>query len=154
MNDLVISVIRSARELAEALRVRTLVFVEEQGVPLAEEVDGYDADPASNARAVHVIARLAGVPVATARLQVDAHPGEYAHIGRVAVLAEHRGRHIGEAMMRALHDAAQQRGFRGVAISAQVDAVAFYERLGYVAEGPVYLEAGIEHRAMSLRFEG
>ena len=40
------------------------------------------------------------------------------------------------------------RGYRTIEISAQVQAIPFYERLGYVGDGPVYLEAGIDHRAM------
>jgi predicted GNAT family N-acyltransferase len=31
-------------------------------------------------------------------------------------------------------------------------AIPFYERLGYVARGPVFLDAGIEHRWMDLDF--
>ncbi len=151
MSDIVVTVIRTQPELAEALLIRTRVFVEEQGVPVAEEVDAYDADPVDE-RVVHVLGRLDGAPVAAARLLLDAPAGGDAHIGRVAVLAEHRGKHIGRAVMQALHEEARRRGFGGIAISAQLHAVTFYEGLGYVAEGPVYLEAGIEHRAMRLRF--
>ena len=50
--------------------------------------------------------------------------------------------------MGRLHEEARGRGYRGIEISAQVTAIPFYERLGYIAEGPVYLEAGIEHRTM------
>ena len=40
----------------------------------------------------------------------------------------------------------------GVALGAQLHAIPFYERLGYVASGEVYLDAGIEHRWMDVSF--
>lgn len=152
MADLQVAFITTPEEMAEALAVRMRVFVEEQGVPAAEEVDRYDTDPATNTGAMHVLGRLDGVAVATARLLLDAHDGAYPHIGRVAVLAEHRGRGFGVAVMRALQDEARRRGFAGITLSAQLHAIPFYERLGYVARGPVYPDAGIDHRDMDLAF--
>jgi predicted GNAT family N-acyltransferase len=35
-------------------------------------------------------------------------------------------------------------------LGAQVHALGFYERLGFAAVGPVYRDAGIEHRDMVL----
>jgi predicted GNAT family N-acyltransferase len=52
--------------------------------------------------------------------------------------------------MAFLTDVARHRGLPRIELSAQLQAMPFYEALGYVAEGPVYLEAGIEHRRMSL----
>ena len=151
--------IETAEQLAEAIAVRRAVFIEEQQVPEDEEIDGYDADPASpgmSERVVHVLGRLDGRPVATARLLLD-HAGEpphgYPHIGRVAVLAELRGRHYGVAIMQALHEEAGRRGHRGITLAAQEHALPFYERLGYVARGGLFLDAGIEHRWMDLAFE-
>jgi len=157
MSSIEVTRIDTPQAMADALRVRTRVFVEEQGVPVDLEVDAYDADPATHERAgvVHVIARLDREAIGTARLLLDGHGTHepaLAHIGRVAVLAEHRRRGVGAALMLALHNEARRRGFGGIAISAQLHAVPFYEGLGYLAEGPVYLEAGIEHRAMELRF--
>ncbi|MEX2447090.1 MAG: GNAT family N-acetyltransferase [Dehalococcoidia bacterium] len=157
MEPVTIIVVQTAEEMAEALRIRMRVFVEEQGVWPDIEVDAYDRDPAHDGRVVHILARLDGTPVGTARLLLDAATAtedgaRLAKIGRVAVLAEHRRRHVGKALMAALHEEARRRGFGGIAISAQLQAVPFYERLGYVGDGPVYLEDGIDHRAMTLRF--
>ena len=163
MSSLEVTPVRTSEEMAHALRIRTRVFVEEQRVPLDLEVDAFDGDPATHERAgvIHVLARLDGVPVGTGRLLLDAHEGDptdapalgdLAHIGRVAVLIDYRRRGVGAALMRALHDDARRRGLTGIAISAQAHAEAFYAGLGYVADGPLYLEAGIAHRAMELRF--
>jgi predicted GNAT family N-acyltransferase len=35
-------------------------------------------------------------------------------------------------------------------LEAQVQVIPFYERLGFAAEGPVYLDADIEHRLMRM----
>lgn len=142
----------STEMMREALAIRFRVFVDEQRVPMDEEVDGYDASPegAPGTPALHVIARARNVTVGAARLLLDAPPGGVVHLGRVAVLAEWRRSGVGNALMERLHAEARARGYVTVEISAQTHAIPFYERLGYVATGPIYLEAGIEHRTMHL----
>ena len=148
-----VEVIRSPQQMQEALGIRFSVFVEEQQVPIEEEVDAFDDRPGERDDVVQVLVRLDGSPAATARLLL-AHEGDgYPHIGRVAVLAEHRGTGLGRVVMEALHAEARRRGERGITLSAQLHALPFYERLGYVAHGPVYLDAGIEHREMDLVFD-
>ena len=151
--------IETAEQLAEAIEVRRAVFIEEQDVPEDEEIDDYDADPASpgmSERVVHVLGRLDGQPVATARLLLDQAcepPHGYPHVGRVAVLSELRGRRYGALVMEALHEEARRRGHLGITLAAQEHARPFYERLGYFARGGLFLDAGIEHRWMDLEFE-
>lgn len=147
-----VDAIRTAEEMQEALAIRARVFVDEQHVPPDEEVDGYDSGPATSTHAVHVLGRVDGAPIATGRLLLEPHAGRLPHIGRVAVLAPHRGRGYGTAIMDALHAEARTRGFLGVTLAAQTHAVPFYARLGYVAHGPLFIDAGIEHRQMDLRF--
>ena len=157
-----VSVVTTPGEMRAALSVRRAVFIEEQRIDEDEEIDRYDGDPATVTDAVHVLGRLDGRPVATARLLLDmAHPdagiprgasGEYPHIGRVAVLRAERGRYWGVGVMEALHDEARRRGYAGVTLAAQEYAVGFYAKLGYVARGDVFLDAGIEHRWMDLMF--
>ncbi len=138
-------------QMDEALTVRRAVFIAEQGVPEDEEIDEHDGDPVRVTTAVHVLAKLGGRPVATGRLLLDYPPGEHAHIGRGAVLAELRRGGVGRAVMTALQDEARRRGFAGITLAAQLQALAFYERLGYAVRGDVFLDAGIEHRWMDLR---
>ncbi len=150
-------VISTREELAEALQVRRAVFVDEQGVPESEEIDAHDGDPALVTTAVHVLARRAGLALGTGRLLLEYPRGAHAHIGRVAVLASERRHGVGRAVMRALEAEARTRGFSGITLAAQLHAAPFYERLGYVLatglRGEVFLDAGIEHRWMDLRFE-
>ncbi|GHB05034.1 GNAT family N-acetyltransferase [Modicisalibacter luteus] len=121
-----------------AAELRRRVFIDEQHVPEEEEWDGQD--PAC----LHFIAFDAGQPVGTARLLPDGH------IGRVAVLAQARGRGIGLALMRKAIEAAQLEGHAEVQLAAQIHALPFYERLGFQAYGQEFLDAGIPHRNMRL----
>jgi predicted GNAT family N-acyltransferase len=66
----------------------------------------------------------------------------------VAVVATHRRFGVGTAVMEALHGAARERNQSRLWCNAQLTAVPFYERLGYVSSGPVFVEAGIDHLRM------
>jgi len=113
------------------------VFIDEQGVPEALEWDDDDAG------ATHFLAlEDQDQAIGCARLLPDGH------IGRMAVLPAWRGRGVGQALLRAVLDTAVQHGQRDVSLSAQTHAAGFYARHGFVAEGPVYPEAGIPHIAM------
>lgn len=126
-------------DLGELRRIREQVFIIEQDVPAEAEWDDVDA------RSLHVLARDAdGRPIGTGRLTPQ-HS-----IGRVAVLASWRGRGVGEALMRVLLESARERGIARVELHSQVHALAFYERLGFVASGEEYLECGIAHRTMAI----
>ncbi len=141
--------VTNLEQMLQALEVRRRVFIEEQQVPEAEEIDAHDGDPATVTTALHVLALHDDVPVATGRLLL-AHEDGRAHIGRVAVLAERRRAGYGRAVMLALHDVAREQGVRDITLAAQLHAIGFYERLGYVVYGEVFLDAGIEHRWMDV----
>jgi predicted GNAT family N-acyltransferase len=124
---------------AHAAPIRFTVFVEEQGVPREIELDEHDAD------SVHAVVFDAEKPVATGRLLPDGH------IGRMAVLKDWRRRGIGALMLKALVERARARGDTEVVLAAQVRAVPFYRAHGFVAEGDIYMEAGIPHQDMRRR---
>jgi predicted GNAT family N-acyltransferase len=121
----------------QVMPVRMTVFVVEQGVPVEIERDAFDA------LSRHAIARDGtGAVLATGRLLPDGH------IGRMAVLAPMRGAGIGGALLEALVAEAARKGLAEAALNAQVHALAFYRRHGFVEHGDVFMEAGIAHRAM------
>lgn len=120
--------------------VRRAVFVVEQGVPEELEWDEHDA------AAAHVLASAAGgSPVGAGRLTEDGR------IGRMAVLAQWRGRGVGSAMLRLLIGIARERNAPSVKLHAQTHAMPFYARHGFRAVGEEFLEAGIPHREMVLQ---
>jgi predicted GNAT family N-acyltransferase len=126
-----------------ALDLRRAVFCDEQGVPLEEELDEHDR---SDRDAVHALAYEGSVVLGTGRFY-ESSPG-CAQIGRMAVALPSRGRGVGSAILEALMMEAQRRGFERAALLAQVHAIPFYERHGYVVAGDPVLDGGIFHRPM------
>lgn len=135
-------VIGVTTDIAACRALRRTVFIEEQGVSEADEIDDLDG------QAVHILALQGGVPVGSARLLAQGDTGK---VGRVCVLREARGTGLGAALMQA--SVAQFRAMPGITkvkLGAQLSALGFYERLGFSAYGDVFLDAGIEHRNMVL----
>ena len=119
--------------------VREKVFIEEQGVPRELEWDEWDE------RCEHAVAcDPRGRAVGTARLAPDGR------VGRMAVLAEWRGRGVGSALLEALLALARERSMPCVTLHAQTHAAGFYRRFGFSERGGEFLEAGIPHVEMTL----
>ena len=122
------------REILKALREQ--VFIREQSVPANMEWDEFDV------QACHVVAIADGGPIGTGRLLPDGH------IGRMAVLREWRRQGAGSALLAGLMEIARALGMRRVLLNAQVQALPFYLRHGFQAQGEEFLDAGIPHRRM------
>jgi len=118
--------------------IRETVFVQEQHVPIEMEWDELDA------QAIHILAMTQGQAVGTARLL------ENGSIGRVAVLKSFRGQGIGNQMMNYLIDVAQRYKHTHIHLHAQVDAIDFYQKLGFAITGEPFEEAGILHQTAVL----
>ena len=121
----------------EALSIRELVFVREQGVPLELELDEWDA-PSDHALAVSALCTAVG----TGRLLPDGH------IGRMAVLKDWRGQGIGAALLQTLMELARERGHTRARLNAQASAIGFYRRYGFETVGSEFMDAGIAHVLM------
>ena len=126
----------------DAARLRTAVFVREQGIPADVEADALDA----SARHAVRYNRL-GPPGATGRLLQQA-PG-VSRIGRMAVDRSVRGAQWGRVLLAALVEAARARGDTQVQLHAQCSAQGFYERAGFTVAGAPYEEAGLAHVLMT-----
>jgi predicted GNAT family N-acyltransferase len=131
---------RDEREVAAALALREEVFCGEQGVSLAEERDGRDAD------ALHLVVVDDGVVVATCRLLVG---GTTVKLGRMAVARSRRGLGLARALLTEADAQARALDAERIVLAAQLTAQALYERAGYGAYGDVFLDAGIEHVMMA-----
>ena len=126
----------------DAARLRTAVFVREQGIPADVEADALDA----SARHAVLYNRL-GQPVATGRLLQEAP--SVGRIGRMAVDRSVRGAQWGRVLLAALVEAARARGDTQVQLHAQCSAQGFYERAGFTVAGAPYEEAGLAHVLMT-----
>ena len=133
---------KTPADQADLRHVRTEVFIIGQNIPEAEEWD--DLDP----RSQHVVARdNDNRPIGTGRLTPE-HK-----IGRMAVLDSWRGKHVGDAIMRALVERARQIGYPALELHAQSYAIPFYSRFGFEAYGEEFMECDIPHRMMRLVLE-
>ena len=127
---------------ALAYPIRKEVFIREQGVPQELELDEQDET------AIHVLAYQDGQCIGTARLVNLGN--QSMQIGRMAVLTQYRGNGIGKRILEELIELSRKQGTSSIILHAQITAIAFYEKLGFLPEGPEYLEAGIAHRNMIL----
>lgn len=124
-----------------AIGLRHAVFVEEQKVPEELELDDEDAS------AQHLLARDAeGHALGTLRILIR---HSTAKIGRVAVAAAARQQGIGTEMMRRALEFCRASQLESVALDSQTYITPFYEKLGFRADGEVFMDAGIPHIHMT-----
>jgi predicted GNAT family N-acyltransferase len=148
MNAFCISIQSWQEAQNKAFLIRKAVFIQEQGVPEAMEIDEFD--PIAQHALIHIDHQC----VATARLVVL--PGEIKRIGRIgrigrmAVLANYRQQGIGTQLMNLLINAGKSQGLKSFELHAQLSAIPFYMQFGFISQGDVYDEAGIPHRDMIL----
>ena len=116
--------------------IRYQVFVDEQKVPIELEID--DDDPL----AAHILCIVDGQPVGTGRILLDGH------IGRLAVLQAHRKQGYGNKILDHLELIAQENELTEVFLNAQVTAIPFYEKRGYMIISDIFDDADIPHQTM------
>ncbi len=117
--------------------IRTIVFIEEQKVPVEMEWDEFDET------CVHVIAKIEGEFIATGRLL------DSGQIGRMAVLKPHRNMGVGSKILEELLLIAESMRMETVFLNAQIDALEFYQKFGFIEVSGIFDDAGIPHRKMT-----
>ncbi|MCE3200020.1 GNAT family N-acetyltransferase [Paenibacillus sonchi] len=131
--------VTTEEQLQEAFRIRQEVFVEEQGVALADEFDDHEK------HAEHILLYQGELPVGTARLRsVEG----WAKLERICLSAPYRKSGLGSVIIDTLEKMAVERGHRQAKLHGQKQAEGFYQRLGYVTSSPVFMEDGIPHVLM------
>lgn len=124
----------------EALKIRYEVFVDEQKVPEDIEVDELEN------QAQHLVLYENNEPVGTARIF---HVGDGLYkMQRVAILKKYRGQGYGKKLIKEIEHQVQNLHGKKITLGAQLQALSFYEKLGYEVEGPEFMDAGIPHREM------
>jgi len=123
---------------ADALKLRTLVFVEEQKIDARLEIDENE-DAAS-----YVVVYADGLPASTGRYR-ETEKG--IKMERFATLSEYRGKGLGRIV---LNEILKQIGStdRTVYLHSQESAVGFYLKNGFKVIGDPFYEAGIKHYKM------
>ncbi|KUP07554.1 acetyltransferase [Bacillus coahuilensis m2-6] len=132
--------VKNEQQLQDAYSVRKKVFVEEQKVPLELELDEFEES------SHHFVIYEGSTPIGAGRFRILGNVGK---VERICVLHNFRGRGIGELMMDSIHSfASEQDTIQTLRLHAQVQAIGFYEQLGYKIVSDEFLDAGIPHRTM------
>ena len=130
------------KNLNEIKKIRTVVFLHEQNIPEKLEWDEYDKS------ALHFGLFYKSCLVAYAR----SIENNVYWIGRMAVQKEYRnisiGSHLLQLVIAFLRDRNSQ---KDIFVSAQVQAIHFYEKNNFSVRRKTYLDAGILHTDMILR---
>ena len=138
-----INIVNTKKELENAYHVRTVVFIEEQGVSEEEEMDEFDEV------AIHFVGYQNGAPVAASRMRfVDG----YAKLERVCILKEERGKGFGRDIILFMEQIAKEKGYKASKLNGQAYAESFYQKLGYETISGEFMDAGIPHVSMKKAF--
>lgn len=136
---MIVKIINNPKQLEDAYSVRKFVFVDEQNVPVEEEIDEYEDE------ATHFVLYQDDAPIGAGRFRdVDG----YGKVERICVLKEARKLGAGKAIMEKIEDYAHEKGFHKLKLNAQTHAIPFYTGLGYEVVSDEFLDAGIPHKTM------
>ncbi|TGY98369.1 GNAT family N-acetyltransferase [Petralouisia muris] len=129
----------------EAVEIRKLVFVEEQGFKNEfDEIDIY---------ASHLVMFKSNVPIATCRFFKKQHISCYV-IGRIAVIKEYRGQKLGAELIKKAEEIVCKNGGKYIMLHAQIQAQHFYEKQGYLPYGEIEYDENCPHIWMSKKIMG
>jgi predicted GNAT family N-acyltransferase len=121
-----------------AFEIRNKVFVIQQQVDPKLEYDEFEGT------SIHYLAYAENIPVATARWR---HTDRGIKLERFATLEEYRNKGVGSAILKeVLKDVLPQPVI--IYLHAQLPAVIFYERHGFVKQGEIFYEANMAHYKM------
>lgn len=144
------TIIPAQDRIDDCIAIRKTVFVEEQGVPIELEVDGYD-DPASGCMHFLMLERDSdGRPCPVGTLRAYWESADVIHLQRFCILKEHRGRGFGRQALAYVAAYCKKSGARRITFGAQCTAIPFYEKCGCRCVSGVFLDAGMPHRTMEI----
>ena len=129
---------RKGSQMLEIFEIRRHVFVLEQAVDPKEEYDEFENS------STHFIAKFKGVAAVTCRYR---ETDKGIKLERFAVLKSYRGKRIGAALVEKCLEKIGNTD-KMIYLHGQLQAVPFYEKLGFECTGPQFKEAGIEHFKM------
>ena len=97
--------------------------------------------------ALHLVAVEDGEVVGCVLFHADGTGG--GRLFQMAVREDRQGTGLGARLVRHLEDRLRQDGVREVRLHARMTAHGFYEKLGYVGDGTLYIEVGLPHMIMT-----
>jgi len=120
---------------AGAYSVRIEGMNRQHHISLREEFDDHDGDGTN-----YIVLLDDGYPVATSRFYEDS--SDTVIIGRVVVLPDHRGHGLGALVVTEAEKWAFELGFKQIIVDSRLEAVGFYEKLGYTRSNDEIIKSG------------
>ncbi|MFD2145864.1 GNAT family N-acetyltransferase [Mucilaginibacter antarcticus] len=137
---IVVNRISDQENLDKVFAIRREVFVGEQNCPPELEWEHEE-------ESTHFLATVDGQPAGAARWRKTDNGYK---LERFAVLKQFRGQGVAQAIVGAvLADLPADANY--IYLNAQIQAMSLYQKFGFVAEGPQFEEAGIQHFKMVKR---
>ncbi|MGB3262921.1 MAG: GNAT family N-acetyltransferase [Microcoleus sp.] len=134
--------VENSQELEEMFYQRWLVLRSPLGMEKGSERDSHEDT------AVHLIGICDRKIIASARLR-ESSPG-LGNISYVAVLPEFQNQGIGTKLIENLIVKAQQKNLKAVRLMSRINAVKFYQKLGFSEQEKPFEHLGISHIFMQL----
>ena len=143
---MIVTVVNNRIDKKHVLNIRHAVFVNEQKVPIEEEIDEFDESDS----VIHLLGTHQSTQIAASRIRfVD----NYAKLERIAVLKEFRGKQFGADMVKAMEEVILTEDCIHAVLNAQTYAEEFYKKLGYTKISDVFMDAGIPHITMDKKLK-
>lgn len=145
MAEIIYKLLETEDELLGANEVKRQVFVIEQGIDEAlvfENVEENDE--------INIIVKKDSMVIGTARVVFPAD--ETAKVERMAVLVSYRGRGIGNGIISFLLGELKRMKIKNIILHAQYQVADFYKACGFIETGLPFIEAGIKHIKMEMRY--
>lgn len=131
--------VTAQQDLDKVFEIRNTVFVGEQNCPPELEWENEDVSH-------HFLATYNDIPVGACRWRKTDSGFK---LERFCVLIEYRGKGIAQEMVKTiLANLPTEADY--VYLNAQLDAIPLYTKFNFIAEGPQFEEAGIQHYKMVL----
>jgi len=133
-----IEVLRAQEEWqrAGAYSVRIQGMNRQHNISLREEFDEHDCDGTK-----YIVLLKEGYPIATARFYELSK--DTVMIGRVVVLPEYRGNHLGNLVVEEAELWIRELGYTCINIESRTNAIEFYEKLGYSVTDSTVVQSGV-----------
>jgi ribosomal protein S18 acetylase RimI-like enzyme len=145
MLQLDIREVNNQQELAEMFDQRWLGLRSPLGIEKGSERDNHEDG------AVHLIAMCDRKIIASARLR-ELSPG-LGNISYVAVLPEFQNQGIGTKLIENLIVKAQEKNLKAVRLMSRINAIKFYQRIGFTEQDNPFDFLGIPHIFMQLEIQ-
>ncbi|AOY81561.2 GNAT family N-acetyltransferase [Moorena producens JHB] len=142
MTNIQVRPVNNKQELEDMYHQRWLVFREPLGMEKGTEQDQYESS------AFHLVAVCNNQVIGSARLR-ELSPG-LGSIAYVGLLPEFRHQGIGTKLIKTLIEKAKANNFKALRLMTRINALDFYSRFGFIADGEPFDYVGISHQFMYL----